>query len=148
MVFLVGVHDLETLNQLYIGYESLYQNAFVVTLHTFRPELGNIQLDLSGMSSMSEAMTDILEGMEVPLNTEIATDLLHGIESMTNNLLSLTASAETFETVAKLLRAGARRKTHSTPQVRPEPEKKPVPQQKPQPRPKNHKKSPQKKKSR
>jgi nanoRNase/pAp phosphatase (c-di-AMP/oligoRNAs hydrolase) len=109
LVFLVGVHDLETLDQLYFGYENLYTNAFVVTLHTFKPELGNVQLDLSGVSSMSEAVFDILAGLELPVNVEAATDLLRGIESMTNNLQSLSVSAETFEVVARLLRAGARR---------------------------------------
>lgn len=115
LVFLVGVYDLESLNQLYFGYENLYANAFVVTLHTFKPELGNVQLDLSGASSMSESLVDILEGLEIPLNAEMATDLLGGIESMTHNLQSRTANAETFEVIAKLLRLGARRINHVEP---------------------------------
>lgn len=109
LVFLVGVHDLEVLEQLYFGYENLYESAFVVTLHTFEPELGSVRLDLSGASSMSEAAAGILEGLEIPLTAEMSTDLLGGIESMTNGLQSLTATAETFEVVAKLLHAGARR---------------------------------------
>lgn len=109
IIFLVGVHNLESLEQLYFGYESLYESAFVVTLHTFKPDLGNVQLDLSGASSMSESLVHILENLEIPLTAEMATDLLRGVEAMTQNLQSLTASAETFEAVSKLLRAGARR---------------------------------------
>ncbi|HCR81010.1 MAG: hypothetical protein UY47_C0003G0034 [Parcubacteria group bacterium GW2011_GWB1_49_7] len=112
LVFLVGVYDLESLNQLYFGYENLYSSAFIVTLHTFKPELGNVQFDLSGTSSMSESVVDILEGLEIPLNADIATDLLAGIESMTHNLQSRTATAETFTVIAKLLQLGARRVNH------------------------------------
>lgn len=109
-VFLVGVHELESLEQLYFGYEGLYENAFVVTFHTFKPELGTVQLDLSGRSSMSEAVVDIMESLGMMLGAEMATDLLAGIDSMTQGLHSLTVTAETFEIVAKLMRAGGRRK--------------------------------------
>jgi nanoRNase/pAp phosphatase (c-di-AMP/oligoRNAs hydrolase) len=109
LVFLVGVHDLESLNQLYFGYETLYENAFVVTLHSFKPELGTVQFDLSGTSSLSESFVDLLEGLEIGLTEDMATDLLHGVETVTENLQSFAVTAETFEVVAKLLRAGARR---------------------------------------
>lgn len=109
LVFLVGVHDLESLEQLYFGYESLYQSAFVVTLHTFKPEIGNIQLDLSATSSMSEGVIDIIENLGMAVNEKMASSLLMGIETATHNLQSLTTTAETFETIARLLRSGARR---------------------------------------
>lgn len=115
LVFLIGVHDLETLDQLYFGYENLYENAFVVTLNTFKPELGNVQLDLSGMTCMSEAMADVLESLNLPLTADAATDLLRSLEESTDGLRSLTVDADTFETVAKLLRAGARRESFKFP---------------------------------
>jgi hypothetical protein len=109
LIFLVGVHDLETLDQLYFGYEPLYENAFVVTLNSFKPELGNVQIDLSGGSSLSESLVGLLTGLEIPVTEEMATNLLRGIEQATDNLQSFAASADTFEVVAKLLRSGARR---------------------------------------
>ena len=109
LVFLIGIHDLEALDQLYFGYESLYENAFVVTLHSFKTEVGNIQFDLSGTSSMSESLVDLLEKLEIQLTADAATDLLLGIEGATKNLQSRIVSANTFEVVAKLLRSGARR---------------------------------------
>ena len=109
LVFLVGVHDLEDLGQLYFGYESLYENAFVVTLNSFQPELGTVQIDLSGTSSLSESLVGLLDSLEIPINEEMATDLLRGIETNTQNLQSFSANAETFEIVAKLLRSGGRR---------------------------------------
>ncbi|MBT4124131.1 MAG: hypothetical protein HN981_02560 [Candidatus Pacebacteria bacterium] len=109
LIFLIGVHDLETLDQLYFGYESLYENSYVVTFHTFKPEIGTTQFDLSGASSMSEGVIDILESLGMSLNEPMATSLLMGLETATKNLQSLTTTAETFDSVAKLLRAGARR---------------------------------------
>lgn len=123
IVFLVGVHDLETLDQLYFGYENLYESAFVTTFHTFKPELGNVQFDLSGRSSMSESVVDILAGLAMPLSADMATDLLVGVEAMTQNLQSRTATADTFEIVAQLLRAGARRSKNQSerPKTAPQP---------------------------
>lgn len=109
LLFLIGVHDLETLDQLYFGYETLYENSYVVTLHNFKPEIGTTQFDLSGTSSMSETMVDLIESLGMQFDEAMATSLLMGIEQTTNHLQSLTTSAETFEKVAQLLRAGARR---------------------------------------
>ncbi|MCC6711205.1 MAG: hypothetical protein IT416_02520 [Candidatus Pacebacteria bacterium] len=109
LVFLVGVHDLESLEQLYFGYESLYQNSYVVTLHNFKPEIGTTQFDLSGSSSMSENIIDLFDNLELVINEPMATALLMGIEHTTNYLQSFTTTAETFEKVARLLRMGARR---------------------------------------
>jgi nanoRNase/pAp phosphatase (c-di-AMP/oligoRNAs hydrolase) len=125
LIFLIGVHDLETLDQLYFGYESLYENSYLVTLHNFKPELGVTQFDLSGASSMSESMIDVLESLNIEINEEMATSLLMGIEQTTKNLQSLTTTAETFEKVAKLLRTGARRiKRTESPKISLEVEKK------------------------
>jgi len=110
LVILVGIHDLESLDQLYLGYEALYQDATVVTIHKFEPEeIGSIKLDVSNSLCISEAMVEILASLELNLNPEIATNLLSAIEKVTNSFSSLSTTAETFETVAKLMKAGARR---------------------------------------
>jgi nanoRNase/pAp phosphatase (c-di-AMP/oligoRNAs hydrolase) len=109
LIFLIGVHDLETLDQLYFSYESLYKNNYVVTLHNFKPEIGTTQFDLSSSSSMSESMIDVIESLGMQVDEKMATALLMGIEHTTKNLQSLSTTAETFEKVARLLRAGARR---------------------------------------
>ena len=109
LIFLIGVHDLETLDQLYFSYESLYKNNYVVTLHNFKPEIGTTQFDLSSSSSMSESMIDVIESLGMQVDEKMATNLLMGIEHTTKNLQSLSTTAETFEKVARLLRAGARR---------------------------------------
>lgn len=109
LIFLVGVHELTALEHLYFGFEGMYQDSTVVTLHNFAPVIGNINLDVSGSSSMSEAVVELMQGLGVEISEQMATNLLIGIEDVTENLSSLSATAETFEAVASLMRQGARR---------------------------------------
>lgn len=114
LVFLIGVHQLESLDQLYAGYEDLYQNTTLVTLHTFEPEIGHIKLNSSGFSSMSEATGTLLLHLAIELNPDMATNILAGIEDSTDSFRSLSTTADTFELVARLIRVGARRLKRKT----------------------------------
>ena len=109
LIFLVGVNDYEKLEHLYTGYEQLYADATTVSLNTFESNLGDIKLDLSGKTGLSEAMVGLIESLKLNLTGQAATSLLAGIETSTDGLQSLAATADTFEAVAKLMRAGARR---------------------------------------
>jgi hypothetical protein len=109
LLFLVGVHDLESLAQLYFGYEELYTTTSTVTLHTFEPALGNIKITTEGQSSFSELVASLLKAVEIPVSPDAATNLLAGIEGETHGFTSYATTAETFQQVAELLRSGARR---------------------------------------
>ncbi|MBD3279497.1 MAG: hypothetical protein GF390_02170 [Candidatus Pacebacteria bacterium] len=109
LIFLVGEYQLEELDQLYYGYEGLYEDTAMVTVHSFEPEIGNIKLDVSHQTSMSEAMVEVLEGMGIGLDADMATNLLMGIENVTQSFKSRITTAATFEVAAKLMRMGARR---------------------------------------
>ncbi|MGD9129681.1 MAG: hypothetical protein PVJ09_04305 [Candidatus Woesebacteria bacterium] len=109
LIFLVGIHEFESLGNLYYGFETLYEDAGTVTIHNFKPDIANIKLDTSGSVCMSEAMLLLLENLEFEIDDGIATNLLAAIEQSTQSFSSLSATAETFEIVARLLRAGARR---------------------------------------
>lgn len=109
LIFLVGVHQFDALEHLYEGYEDLFSHATVITLHTFEPQIGNLKLNLSGTSSMSESAAQFLLQLNPALPADAATNLLTGIEQGTDHFQSLTATAMTFETVAELMKVGARR---------------------------------------
>jgi len=109
VIFLFGVHQYQSLEHLYTSYSDVYDSATVVTVHNFEPEIGDIKLDVSGKSCWSESVLSLIENLGLELNESGATNLLYAIEDSTNNLSSFTATADTFESVAKLLRAGARR---------------------------------------
>jgi len=109
LIFLIGVHSFESLEQLYFGYEALYTSVPVITFHTFEPRIGSIKVDASGTSSLSESMSQFLFMIGAPPDADAATNLLLAIEETTDNFKSLVTTAETFEIVAYLLRQGARR---------------------------------------
>lgn len=109
LIFLVGVHNLESLEHLYTEYTNLYEAAPLVVIHTFEPDLGTVKLDTSPYSSYSEAMVSLLRELELSVTPDGATQLLAGVETATENLQSKTTQPETFEVVAYLLRSGARR---------------------------------------
>lgn len=109
LIFLVGVRDYEQLDQLYIGYEQLFKEVTTISLNTYASTIASVNLDSSGSSGLAEAMVPLLEHLGVAIQDDLATNLLSGIETATDSFKSATTSAVTFETVAKLLRGGARR---------------------------------------
>lgn len=109
LLITVGVNDLESLDQLYVGYEELFQTTSLISLHNYEVSFGNLKLNTAGSSCISEGMAQLLTGMGIQLSSEVATNLLAAIEDQTENFKSLGTTAETFETVARLMRFGARR---------------------------------------
>ncbi len=109
LIFLVNISSLESLEQLYFGYEELYKNAPMVSISLGGTSLGAIQLTPTYHSSLSELMAVTLMQLDMTIDNEVATGLLYGIEQFSQNLTAANTEPETFEVVAKLLRAGARR---------------------------------------
>ncbi len=109
LIFLIGVHELPQLAQLYTGYEELYAKVPVVTIHSFAPEIGQIRLDTSKSTCSAEALVKILLDLGLPLTPVAASNLLYAIDMLTDGLSSFSVTADTFQTAAELLRAGARR---------------------------------------
>lgn len=109
LVFLIGVHSWQSLEQLYVGYEDLYSQATTVTIHTFEPEIGNLKINVGDTSSFSEGVASMIMNLELPFSPEAAADILAGIETASNGLQSLSVTADTFELVAQLMRLGGRR---------------------------------------
>lgn len=146
VIFLIGVHELESLGNLYYGYEQLYRDTTIVTFHTFEPEIGTLKLDASGSSSFSESMVGLLQSLGLPLDADVATNLVSAIEASTNHFQSLNATATTFQTVGDLLQLGARR-INRQPAKPPEPRAAlgaPVPQNKNAQNPNRKNKAPKK----
>lgn len=109
LIFLIGVHELPQLAQLYTGYEELYGRVSIVTIHSFAPEIGQIRLDTSKSTCSAEALVKILLDLNLALPPAAASNLLYAIDMLTDGLSSFSVTADTFQTAAELLRAGARR---------------------------------------
>ncbi|MCB9813467.1 MAG: hypothetical protein H6772_03610 [Pseudomonadales bacterium] len=109
MIILMGVDDLESLGKLYFGYENLFNSTALVSLNSYETDFGNLKYDILGTSCFSEFVAQILNDLEIPIDQDSATNLLKGIDEETNGFKSYTATADTFEVISKLMRAGARR---------------------------------------
>jgi hypothetical protein len=109
VVIIVGVKELEELEQIYFGYEQLYTDTPTISINSYSTSFGTHKLDTGSASSSSEVVTQLLPEWGLSIDSDIATNLLAGIEANTKNLSAPTTSAETFEAVAELLRSGARR---------------------------------------
>lgn len=109
LFILVGVNALEDLEQLYFGYEDTYKDTPIIAVHTHGVSYATLSIDAGSLSSMSEAVAEVIQTLELPLDSDIATNVLTGIETATRNFSSYAATADTFATVSTLMRAGARR---------------------------------------
>lgn len=111
LMFLIGVPNLDSLGGLYSGFESLYEDVTIVSINTYETPFGSIKVNTAGAASTSEVMAYLLQELRVEMSGDIATNLILGIETATDRLQSLATTADTFEIISKLLRAGGRRVT-------------------------------------
>ena len=109
MIVLVGVDELNSLGKLYVGYENLFNTTSLVSINSYETEFGSLKFDNSETSSFCEFISQILIEFQIPVDPESATNLLTGITEETKGFSSHTATADTFNVVSKLMRAGARR---------------------------------------
>lgn len=110
LIVLFGVSKLEQLEQIYAGYEDLFNSTSIISINAGKEEYDCLHLDMTGASSCCEAVYQLLTKALVEIDPESATNLLAGIQYETNNYIDLKTSADTFEAVAQLIRLGARRK--------------------------------------
>lgn len=108
--FLVGVNTYQDLGPLYDEERNVIEGSYTVALTLFPVSTyAKIHVDASGCSSLAEMMTSACTQLGLTLDQDSASNLLFGLESITQGLSTPTVTADTFETVAVLMRAGARR---------------------------------------
>lgn len=111
LVFVIGAQKLEDLGGLYESEKNFYEKNQVINIdcHPQNTHFGKINIFNPQASSYSEMVTLILKNLNLPFDQDIATNLLIGLKSATDNFQSPSISADTFEVAAYCLRAGARR---------------------------------------
>lgn len=119
LIFVINANSLEDLGALYEQEKALLDNKqkTLINLSTLdkNAQFGTVNLYDPTAAGASEIVLNVLKTLNLPLDQDIATNLLAGIESATNNLSSAN-SPETYETIAELIRLGAK-KGHLTPQA-------------------------------
>ncbi len=79
----------------------------IVNISNHASSFGVINL-VDPNSSLSELVTALVQELALPMSQDIAGNLMQGIESATNDFQASTMTADTFEALAILYRAGAR----------------------------------------
>ncbi len=113
-VITLGITNQQELEQLYFGYEELFASVPILVITQAGANFGTHLFETSGHSCMSEGVAQLITQAEYTLSPDAATALLTAIEQQTHLFSSLSCTAETFETVALLLKSGARRSPRTT----------------------------------
>lgn len=110
LIFILGAGILSDLGSLYQNNQQVFSSSHLINVNNSQGEgFGNTNILDPQASSLSEILTDILEGLKLPIDQDIATNLLTGIFSSTSNLTSEKVSADTYQAVAQALKAGGKR---------------------------------------
>lgn len=125
LIFVIGARTLEDLGELYKSEQRLLddKNKLLVNLSSLdrNSQFGGVNLYDPTASGASEIMLTVLSALDLPVETDMATNLLAGIEAKTNNFTSQLVTADTFETVAQLMRLGAKKGQLANPMMSPRP---------------------------
>lgn len=107
-VIVVGARSLADLGALAEKEAEFFSTATIINFGNQPSTFGTVNFT-DPSSSNSELATAVIQELKLPLNIDIATNLMQGIEAATNGLSSPEMTADTFEALAVLYRAGARR---------------------------------------
>lgn len=124
LIFIIGALSLDELGDIYQGNKDLFDNGNTINIDT-RPsnnKFAKVNLVFEEAAAYSEVIASLLSRLKLPVEEDIAGNLLRGIEEATNVFSSPKVGPETFEAAAFCLRAGARRKTKGKVDLKPMPE--------------------------
>lgn len=108
LILVIGAADLKDVGALQEKEVELFTKSTVANISNQVGNFGTINIT-DPSSSNSELVTALLKELALPLDIDIANNLMVGIEAGTDNLSSPNMTADTFEALAVLYRTGARR---------------------------------------
>lgn len=114
LVIVIGAADLRDVGPLAEKENELFAKDRLVNISNQVGSFGSVNIT-DPSSSNSELITALLKELALPLDVDIANNLMQGIESATSGLSSPNMTADTFEALAILYRTGARRTPPSAP---------------------------------
>jgi nanoRNase/pAp phosphatase (c-di-AMP/oligoRNAs hydrolase) len=108
LVIVMGAADLGDVGALAEKEHELFAKDRLVNISNQVGSFGAVNLT-DPSSSNAELITALLKELSLPMDVDIANNLMRGIESATDGLSSPNMTADTFEALAILYRTGARR---------------------------------------
>lgn len=108
LILVIGAADLKDVGTLAEKEVELFTKSTIANISNQVGSFGAINIT-DPSSSNSELVTALLKELALPMDVDIANNLMIGIEAGTDNLSSPNMTADTFEALAVLYRTGARR---------------------------------------
>lgn len=111
-IITIDAPNLNALGPIYQQNENVFAGKNIINIdrHLINNNYGTINFVVKTSSSTSELVYHVVRSLGVALDKEIATNIYSGIVMATNNFGAYSVNADTFETVAQLMRAGAIRR--------------------------------------
>lgn len=111
-VIVLDTPTLNSLGELYQNNIQLFQGREIINIdrHFTNTSFGTVNIVKKDVASLSELIYQIIKQNQLEIDKDIATNLYSGIAAATNNFTSYSTNADTFQTIAELLRAGAIKK--------------------------------------
>jgi len=111
-IFVIDSPTLNNLGSIYLDNQTHFTGRDIINVdrHLTNSFFGTVNLVNKTISSISQLILKILQNLKVDIDRDMATNLYSGIASATNNFTSYSVSADTFDSIASLLRFGAIKK--------------------------------------
>lgn len=108
-----GVGKLQDLGKIYEENRSLFSQKPIVNIDNQPQNVAYGQVNIIGNTSLCQTTTLMIQSLNLPIDPDISSNLLLGMEKATRNFQDLT-TAETFEAAAFCSRAGAKAENDET----------------------------------
>lgn len=116
-IIVLDAPTLQSLGTIYTDNQSQFQGKDIINIdrHLTNALYGSANFVNKTASSVSELVLQLLQELQAEMDKDMATNLYAGIAAATNSLTSYSVNADTFETIANLMRMGAVRKPFRKP---------------------------------
>jgi len=120
-IITVDVPNLNAVGTLYTENQAQFQGKEIINIdrHLTNAFFGTVNYINKTSSSTCELVYKVLQQLQCEIDKDMSTNLYAGIAGATNTFTSYSVNAETFETIAALLKAGASKKISPQPVTRP-----------------------------
>jgi nanoRNase/pAp phosphatase (c-di-AMP/oligoRNAs hydrolase) len=119
----VDAPNLNAVGTLYTENQTAFQGKEIINIdrHLTNAFFGTVNYINKTSSSTCELVYKVIQQLGIEIDKDMATNLYAGIATATNTFTSYSVNAETFETIAALLKAGASKKIVPQQQARQQP---------------------------
>lgn len=111
LIFILGASSFQSLGSIYQNSSQVFSGVHIVNINNQQniAPFGATNVIDTQASSLSEIVAQVLSTLGIPLEGDMATNIINGIFEATDNLSAGNISADTYEVVALALRNGGQK---------------------------------------